>query len=116
MKKEYIITNEELTEKSLNLEDYVNDISQVDTLINMSVDLATTRILNLNDELKGEEDIDEYLDNNPKKVSAFKKLQFRVIYNLLFNGNNDPLDKSVDDIISGDLRLVKLNGFQKRVY
>lgn len=112
MNTDYIITNEELSEKGFDLNEYALDGNYAH-IINMALDLAITRILNLNDNFSYESDIEMALDKNPNLVGAFKKLQFRVIYNLIFVGDNDPLDKNVNDIIVYDLKWGKINGFQK---
>lgn len=116
MKEEYIITNEDLALKGLDLNDYVLDGTKIPAIIHICLDLAITRILKLNDNFHYENDIEKAIDENVNLVEPFKKLQFRVIYNMLFLGDNDPLDKSVDDIIVFDLRWGKINSFQKGVF
>lgn len=117
MKEEYIITPQELAEKKgLDLNDYIISGDKIPAIISLGLESAITRILTLNDDFKYESDIESALDNNLKLVPAFKKLQWKVIYNLIFLGDDDPLDKSVDDIICSDLRWGKINGFQKRVF
>lgn len=116
MEQEYIITNEELAIKGLDLNDYVIDGAKIPAIINLCLDLAITRILTLNDNFSYESDIENALADNQDLISAFKKLQWRIIYNMVFLGDNDPLDKSVDDIICADLKWGKINGFQKRVF
>ena len=113
MKTDYIITNEELTEKGIDLNEYALDGTFVYAIINMALDLAITRILKLNDNFSSELDIEKELDKNEDKVKSFKKLQHRVIYNLIFVGDQDPLDRNVNDIITYDLKWGKINGFQK---
>lgn len=116
MNKDYIITSDELTnEYGLNLNDYAINGTMVNAIIKIAFNLAITEILKLNDEFGYESDIEVALDNNNNLIFPFKKLQHRVIYNLIFVGDRDPLDKSVDDIICGDLRWGKVNGFQKYV-
>lgn len=112
MKYEYIITNQELSEKGLDLNEYALDGNYA-FIINMALELAITRILKLNDNFTSEQDIEKDLDTNQEKVNAFKKLQYRVIYNLIFVGDSDPLDINVNDIIVYDLKWGKINGFQK---
>ena len=116
MNKDYIITNEELTEEyGLNLNDYAINGTMINAIIKIAFGLGVTEILKLNDNFSYEEDIELALVAEPKLVQPFKKLQHRIIYNLIFVGDKDPLDKSVDDIICGDLRWGKVNGFQKYV-
>lgn len=116
MENSYIITTSELQEKGIDLNQYVIDGNMIPAFINLGLDMAITRILELNDDFIYEEDIENALINKPKLVKPFKKLQHRVIYNLLFLGDNDPLDKSVDSIICWDLKWGKINGFQKSIY
>lgn len=116
MKKEYIITNEELTERGLDLNDYALDGTFVPVIIFLALDLAITRISSINDDVKGEKNIEEWLDKNQDKVSAFKKLQYRVAYNLVFQNETSPTDKFVDDIIVHELRIGRINGTQFGIY
>lgn len=113
MKQEYIITEQELNERGIAMSDYFVDTTAIYPVINMMVGKIVTRIFKLNDNFKCEEDIEKDLQANPYKISAFKKLQFTAIYNLIFVGDNDPLDASVNDIIVHDLKWGKINGFQK---
>ena len=117
MKQEYIITDDYLqTRFGLDLNDYALDGQYVQPIIYLALEKAITRILKLNDDFHYEEDIEKTLDNDSKLVSAFFKLQHQVIYNLIFLGDNDPIDKSVDDIICFDLHWGKINGFQKSIF
>lgn len=116
MKQEYIITFKELQERGLDLNDYALDENKSLVIIYIGLDKIVTEILKLNDNFKYEEDIEKALDEEPKLIQPFKKLQFRVIYNLIILGDNDPLDKEVDDIICCDLRWGEINGFQKRIF
>lgn len=117
IKEEYIITNDELTsDYGVDLSNYALDTSMIPMIIRIAFGKAVTRVLYFNDTFKYEEDIEKALDSKPQLVSAFKKLQFQVVYNLIFLGDNDPLDKQVDDIICSDLRWGKINGYQKHVF
>lgn len=116
MKEEYIITDRDLELKGLDLNDYALDGTKVPVIINICLDLAITRVLKLNDDFYYEKDIEKAIDENQDLIDPFKKLQYRVIYNMIFLGDNDPIDKSVDDIIVFDLRWGKINGFQKGVF
>lgn len=113
MKEEYIITNEELQPKGLDLTEYTLEGTNIIAIINIALDLAITQCLKMNDNFKYSKDIEKALDDNQDLVESFKKLQFRVIYNLLFVGDVDPIDKVVENIITFDLRWGKINGFQK---
>ncbi len=116
MKNEYIVTNEYLSRKGLNLDDYALDGTLVDAIINIALDALVTRICYLDDDLDGEEGLEKYLDENPSKVDAFLKAQYRVIYGLIFQGEESPLDPFVDNIIVFEMKLGKINGFQKGIY
>ena len=53
MKKDYVITNEELTDKGLNLNEYALDGSLIPAIINRALDICVTRICYLNDDFTG---------------------------------------------------------------
>ena len=116
MKKEYIVTNEELKERALDLNDYALEGTLVPAIIFLGLDLAVTRISTLNDDVKGETNIEHWLDNNQDKVSAFKKLQYRIIYNLIFENQTAPTDKFVDDIVIHEMKIGRINGTQYGYY
>lgn len=116
MNQDYIITNEELAKKGLDLNDYAIEGDKIPAIINICFDEMITRILKLNDDFKYESAIEKALDKDTNLIPAFKKLQFRVIYNMVFNGDDDPLDKTVEDIIVFDLGWGKINSFQKGVF
>lgn len=122
MKKDYIITNEELAIKGLDLNDYVLDGVFINAIINLGVDLAVSRCCFLNDNFYGEKSVEEALDfdvargNEKGLVQSFKKLQYRIIYNLVFTAEDEPVDKYVDTIIVHELDWGKINGFQKGLW
>lgn len=116
MKTEYIVTNEYLTEKGLDLNDYALEGTLINAIINIALDLLVTRTCYLDDSKKGEKDIEEYLDKNENKVNAWLKAQYRVIYNLIFQNETSPLDPMLDNIIVFEIGLGKINGFQKGIY
>lgn len=116
MKKEYIVENNYLKEKGLDLNGYALDGTYIPAIINLGLDLAITRCSALNDDVKGEKNIEKWLDNNQDKLGAFKKLQYRIIYNLIFQGETSPTDKFVDDIIVHELRLGRINGTQYGIF
>lgn len=113
MNEKYIISSEELAEKGINLGEYTIDGSFDEIIIHKAVDMLVTRILKLNDKFKSVKDIEKDLDSHEYKEYAFKKLQYAIIYNLIFVGDSDPLDAQVNDIIVYDLDWGKINGFQK---
>jgi len=116
MKQEYIVTDEYLIEKGLNLNDYALEGTLINAIINLGLDLAVSRCCELNDDFKGERSIEQALDNDQDLVDAFFKLQYRIIYNLIFQNETSPIDQFVDTIIVHELGWGKINGFQKGLY
>lgn len=116
MKKEYIITNEELCDKGLDLNDYAIDGNLINAIINRGLDICVSRCCYLNDNIKGEKGIETELDNNQDLVATFKKLQFSVLWNLIFMGEEAPIDIYTDTIITHELGFGKINGIQKGLY
>lgn len=116
MKSEYIITNEELSEKGLDLNDYAIEGTLIPAIINRGLDIAITRCCYNYDGVETEEELEKLLDENPNKVKTFKKLQYNVIYNLIFTATDDPVDLYIDTIITKELNLGKINGFQKGIW
>ena len=116
MNEQYVITNEEMQQRGLNLGDYALDETFIPAIIYNALDIAISRICFLNDAFYSEEDIEEALEENTKKIPAFKKLQFRIIYNLIFMAEDNPVDLYVDTIISHELKWGKINGFQKGLH
>lgn len=116
MKSEYVITNDNLSSRGLDLNDYALDGTYIPAIINDALDLLITRICYLNDSLNGEEDIEKYIDENPTKLNAFLKAQYRMIYNLIFMSEKDPRDNMIDDIVVYEMKLGKINGFQKGLF
>lgn len=116
MKQEYIITNEELAEKGLDLNDYAIEGTLVPALINRGLDICVSRCCFLNDNFKGEKSVEEELDKDTSKVASFKKLQFNILWNLIFIAETDPVDLYIDTIIVHELGWGKINGFQKGLW
>jgi hypothetical protein len=116
MKKDYVITNQELAEKGLDLNDYALTGELIPAIIQIGLDIAITRCCFLNDNFKGEKSIEEALDNNTDLVDTFKKLQRKILWNLIFAGTDDPVDQYIDDIISHELGWGKINGYQKGLW
>ena len=121
MKSQYIITQEELAEKGLNLYDYANG-DVIPAIINIALDIAISRCSMLNDNFKGQKSVEKALDedvandNEYGLVDSFKKLQFRILWNLIFSATDDPVDLYVDTIIVHELGWGKINGFQKGLW
>lgn len=116
MKSEYIVDNHYLAERGLDLNEYALDGTYLQAIIMLGLDLCVSRICLLNDSFEGELDVEKALDENPSKLESFKKLQYRVIYNLIFQNETSPLDQLVDVIISHELKWGKINGFQKGLH
>ena len=116
MNDTYVITQEELALKGLNLSDYVLDETFIPAIINLGLDICVDRICQLNDNFQYESDIEDSINENAKLLDPFKKLQYRVIYNLIFQNEESPVDLFVDSIICQQLRWGKINGFQKGLY
>lgn len=116
MKVDYVITPNELANKGLNLSDYTLDDTYIPTIINLGLDICIDRICELDDTKQFESDIEEAIDNDERLLSPFKKLQYRVIYNLVFTTEDSPIDPFVDSIITQQLKMGKINGFQKGLY
>ena len=116
MKNEYKISNEELQERGLNLSDYALDDSLIPAIIQAGLDIAITRCCYLFAEISDEYELEKALDEHPNKVSPFKKLQYRIIYNLIFQAETEPVDVYVDTIIAHEINLGKINGVQKGLF
>lgn len=116
MKNEYIVTNEELAEKGLNLNDYALDGTLVQAIINRGLDICVSRCCYNYDNIETEEELESALDKQPQKVKAFKKLQFNVLWNLIFTAEDSPVDQFIDSIIAQELNLGKINGVQKGLW
>ncbi len=117
MKQEYIITEDILrSDYGLILSDYALDTTYVEMIIRTAFGKAVTEILYLNDNFGFESDIENALDKEPRLVGAFFKLQYQIIYNLIFLGDSNPINAEVDDIICSDLHWGKINGFQKHLF
>ena len=116
MKQEYIITNQELAEKGLDLNDYALTGDLIPALINRGLDICVSRCCYLNDDFKGSHSVEEALDKDPTKLESFKKLQFNILWNLIFTATDDPVDLYIDTIIVHELGWGKINGFQKGLW
>ena len=116
MNENYTVTNEYLSQRGLDLNDYALEGTLIPSLIQLALDLLITRICYLDDNKNGEQDIELALDKEPQKVGAFKKAQYRVLYNLIFQNETSPTDPFVDNIICHELGWGKINGWQKGIY
>lgn len=113
MKQEYVISNEELANKGLDLNDYALESTMINAIINIALDICVDRICKLCDNISCEEDIEAKLGNDLSKINTFKKLQYRCIHNLIFTSETGPDDSYFDDIISQQLKFGKINSIQK---
>lgn len=116
MKQAYIITNQELAERGLDLNDYALTGDLIPAIINRGLDICVSRCCFLNDDFKGEKSVEEALDKDLDKVSSFKKLQFSVLWNLVFSAEDSPVDLYIDTIIVHELNWGKINGVQKGIW
>ena len=116
MNSDYIITENELANKGLILSDYALDDTFIPAIIQLGLDIIIDRICFLDDSIQFESDIEEKFVKEPRLVEPFKKLQYRVIYNLIFQAEQSPVDLFVDSIITQQLRMGKINGFQKGLH
>ena len=116
MKDEYIITYEEIQNKGLNLSDYVLEGTLIPAIINEGLDIAVTRCCYLFAEIGDEDELELALDKHPNKVKAFKKLQYHIIYKLIFQAETEPVDVYIDTIISHEVNLGKINNVQKGLF
>lgn len=116
MNEKYIVTNEYLSQRGLDLNDYALEGTLINAIINLALDLLVTRICYLNDSINGENDIENLLGENESKINTFFKAQYRVIYNLIFQNETSPVDPFIDNIIAHELGMAKINGWQKGIY
>ena len=121
MKENYVITNDYLKVRGLDLNDYALDGTLINAIIIDALDILVSRICKLDDNIKGEHALELYLDINDErtkeqKLDAFLKAQYRVIYNLIFQNETSPKDDMLDDIIVFEIGLGKINGWQKGYY
>lgn len=121
MKLEYRITNEELAENGLDLNDYAIDGTYINAIINKGMKIVVARMCEIGDQFQSEKNIEDYLSVDDdirtaeEKQDAFIEAQYNVIYNLVMAAETNPVDSMVDSILSKQLGC-KINGFQKGLY
>lgn len=121
MYNNYVISNEELAVRGLDLNDYSIDGVMINAIIMKAYDICVSRICFLNDNIYGEDGVIEYLERNDEKftssskIKAFKKLQYNMVYNLIYTAE-EPIDLYIDTIIVHELRCGKINGIQKGLF
>lgn len=116
MNEKYIVTDEYLKEKGLDLNDYALDGTLVPAIKNVALDILVSRVCYLDDSLNGETSIEERLGDDTNKIATFYKAQYRVVFNLIFQNETNPLDPLLDNIIVHELKWGKINGWQKGIY
>lgn len=116
MKQEYIITNEELAQKGLDLNNYATSGVEIPAIINRALEIAVSRISDLCDNIKGDYGVEKFLDEHTEKVRDFKKLQYNILWNAVFTGEKSPVDRYIDVIITHEMECGKINGIQKGLY
>lgn len=120
MRKDFVITEEELQDRGLNLSDYAIDEATIPAIIGQGLDIAVSRACELGD-IKSSKALEQYIANDDEertseeKVEAFKKAQYRVIYGLIFMAQTDPINQYVDSPLVFELGL-KINSMQKGIY
>ena len=122
MDEKYVVSNDYLKERGLDLNDYAVDGTMINAIIQIGLDVLVGRVCKLDDSIKSESALETYLETDDpqrtsaEKIDAFKKAQYRVIYNLIFQNETNPKDDMVDDLVVFLLGLGKINGFQKGYY
>lgn len=119
MNNEYVVSNEYLSEKGLDLNDYALEGVYINAIIQRGLNKLLNEICYFGD-LKSVSQIETYLSKNDdrtseEKIEAFKQAQYLVIYNMLMINDSDPFDDEVQKVIVYQLGL-KINGFQKGIF
>ena len=122
MNENYIVTNDYLAQKGLDLNEYALDGVFINAIIHVALDRELiNRMCQIGDQFHSEQDIENYLGHDDgvrtsvQKVSAFLLAQYIIIYNLIFQGETSPVDQYVDGILVYQLGC-KINGFQKGLF
>ena len=121
MKVDFVVTNEYLAEKGLDLNEYALEGTLINAIIQRGLGILVNRMCQIGNQFHSEDDIEKYLGlddelrTSVQKVSAFFEAQYVVIYNLIFQNETSPIDQYVDGILAFQLGC-KINGFQKGLY
>ena len=121
MNENYVVTNDYLANNGLDLNDYALEGVYITPIINLGLDLLVNRMCQIGDQFHSEQDIENYLGQDDsvrtsvQKIETFKKAQYRIIYNLIFQNETNPVDQFVDGILVHQLGC-KINGFQKGLH
>jgi len=122
MRNDYVITNEYLKENyGLDLNDYALEGALIPAIINIALDKAVDIFCEYNDNIKSERALENYLGLDDEyylaidKQDAFKKLQYQIIYRLIFESGLDIKDEWLISLLAKQLGC-KINGFQKGIF
>ena len=121
MNENYVVTNDYLADSGLDLNDYALEGVYITPIIQLGLDLLVNRMCQIGDQFHSEQDIENYLGQDDsvrtsvQKIETFKKAQYRIIYNLIFQNETNPVDQFVDGILVHQLGC-KINGFQKGLH
>ena len=122
MNVNYVITNDYLKENyGLDLNDYALEGDLIPAIINIALDKATTIFCEYNDNIKSSRALENYLGQDDsyytaeEKQEAFKKLQYEIVYRLIFESGLDIKDEWLISILAKQLGC-KINGFQKGIF
>ena len=121
MNESYVVTNEYLADKGLDLNEYALESVYINAIIQRALNILINRMCQIGDDFHSEQDIENYLGHDDsvrtsvQKVSAFKEVQYTIIYNLVFQNETSPVDQFVDGILVYQLGC-KINGFQKGLH
>lgn len=122
IKRTYLITKEQITvEFGLRVEDYMKSGSDINPFIISCYDELSTFIISHNsslrdDERGGNEALKDKLLSNTWMEFPMHKAQAKLMENKLsFGPGSDPFDRTLMDIIQGDLNIILANGWQKGV-
>lgn len=120
IERTYLIKKEELqSDFGLNLDDYFsNGADSSPFLVNVYDSLSTFVIVNnsnlRDDPTGGNNALQTILKANPWMEFPWKKAQSKLASNMIsFGPGADMFDRSLIDIIQGDLNMVLANGWQK---
>lgn len=121
MKVDYVVTNEYLAEKGLDLNEYALEGTFINAIIQRGLGILVNRMCQVGNQFHSEKEIEEYLGVDDEirtaqdKQQAFLEAQYVVIYNLIFQNETSPVDQYVDGILVFQLGC-KIHGFQKGLY
>ena len=112
MLNEYKLNEKELKEMmAVDLEEDMTDTTKKQYILNLGFEYLIKEIFRLNDYLESRSQIKMRLDTEDK-VYAFKWCQAKIISNL-FNFKDVIIDDIITDTIRFEMRLSKVNGFQR---